>query len=256
LEPVEVDPGELEERCTELATATVVARHLPPVGGRHEYAMAVIGFLMRRLGKEATLEIARVAWHAADAASTDALRDLDGIAENTERRLAEGDNAFGGPTLEEMVPGLPKLLSRWWEWKGREQEEKVAPGKGDRKAPTQDTLRDRWLEKQAAPTAYGQSEWRRYGDGYWVPVHEQVVCGEIDEILIEAKAEGIKPTSGIRASIEKLARAKAFVPDEAWDANEDMLVCANGTLQISSMILGEHRPEDYALSAVPYDYDP
>jgi hypothetical protein len=155
-----------------------------------------------------------------------------------------------------MVPGLPKLLIRWWGWEDREQEEKAASGKGNRKAPSQDTLRDRWLENQEVPTAYGQSEWRRYLKGFWASIHEQIVCGERDEILIEAKAEGIKPTSGIRASIEKLARAKAFVPDEAWDANENILVCANGTLQISSGTLREHRPEDYALSAVPFDYDP
>lgn len=131
-EPVEVDPGELYKRCTGLATATVVARHLPPVGGRHDYAIAVIGLLMRRLGKEATLEIVRAAWSAADAATEDALRELDGITEDTERRLAEGENAFGAPTLEEMVPGLPKLLDRWWGWEDRaSQEEKAAPGKGD-----------------------------------------------------------------------------------------------------------------------------
>ncbi len=257
LEPVKIDARKLYKRCTELATATVIARHLPLTGGRHEYAKAIIGYLLRRLEEEALLRIVLAAWQAGGGDSPDAVRDLEEIVEDTGRRLAEGDNAFGAPTLEEMVPGLPKLLDRWWGWENRlSQEEKAAPGKGDRKAPTHDTLRDRWLEKQAAPTAYGQSEWRRYGDGYWVSVHEQVVCGEIDEILIEAKAEGIKPTSGIRASIEKLARAKAFVPDEAWDANEDILVCANGTLQISSGILREHRPEDYALSAVPFDYDP
>jgi putative DNA primase/helicase len=113
-EPVEVAAGELERRCTELATVTVVARHLPPVGGRHEYAKAVIGVLMRRLEKEATLEIVKAAWHAADGA--DALRDLEGIANDTERRLSEGNNVYGGPTLEEMVSGLPALLERWRGW--------------------------------------------------------------------------------------------------------------------------------------------
>ena len=189
-------------------------------------------------------------------ARTTALRDLDGIARDTERRFAEGENVFGAPSLEVMVPGLPSLLNRWWGWGEHEQERKAASGKGGRKAPTHDTLRDRWLENQEAPTAYGQSEWRRYQDGYWASVYEQVVFGEIDEILIAAKAEGIKPTSGIRGSIEKMARAKAFVPDEAWDANEDTLVCHNGTLQISSGVLRQHCPQDYSLSGVPYDYEP
>lgn len=35
LEPIEVDAEELHKRCRELATATVLARHMP-AGGRHE----------------------------------------------------------------------------------------------------------------------------------------------------------------------------------------------------------------------------
>jgi D5 N terminal like len=48
----------------------------------------------------------------------------------------------------------------------------------------------------------------------------------------------------MRSSVEELARAKVFVPDEVWDANDDILVCQNGTLEISSDTLREHRPGD------------
>jgi len=48
-EPIEVDAGLLHRQCTELATATAVARRMPPVGGRHEFAKAVLGLLMRHL---------------------------------------------------------------------------------------------------------------------------------------------------------------------------------------------------------------
>ena len=253
-EPVEVVADELESRCTQLTTATVVARHMPPEGGRHEYAKAVIGSLMRRLGKEATLKIARAAWHAADADTPDALRDLEGIARDTERRLSEGGNVFGGPTLEEMASGLPALLVRWWGW---DDADGAADAKGeDEDTPTHDELRDGWLERQASPIAFGQGQWRKYGGGFWAPVHDQVVYGEIDTVCEEAKTEGIRPTAGMRSSVEKMARAKAFVPDEVWEANEDILVCQNGTLEISSGALREHRPEDYALGAVPYEFDP
>ena len=44
--------------------------------------------------------------------------------------------------------------------------------------------------------------------------------------------------------------------DEVWDANEDILVCQNGTLEISSGTLREHRADDYVLGAVPYEFDP
>jgi putative DNA primase/helicase len=47
-----------------------------------------------------------------------------------------------------------------------------------------------------------------------------------------------------------------FVPDERWDADEDVLVCENGALRISTRELVEHRPGHYATSAVPYEYDP
>ncbi len=254
LKPVETSPKELEERGKKLVTATVIARHLPPVGGRHEYAKAVIGYLLRRLDEETVLEIVQPAWHAGDGDSEEAVQDLKGIVGDTRRRLAESENAFGGPTLEEASPGLPKLLARWWGWEDRKRGKKGSANQDD--LPTHDELCDAWLETRKDPTAFGQSEWRRYGAGFWAPVHEQIVNREIDEILIEAKPEGINPTSGMRGSVEKLAQAKAFVPDEVWDANEDILACANGTLEISSATLREHRPEDYSLSALPYEFDP
>lgn len=254
-EPAEVSAGELKRCCTELATATVIARHMPEVGGRHEYAKAVIGFLMRRLGKEATLKIARAAWHASDADSTDALADLEGIAEDTKRRLSEGGNVFGAAKLKELVPRLPELLSRWWGWAEGEQAD-VDDGARGKRVPTHDELRDRWIESRESPTAYGHGQWRRYGEGFWVSVHEEIINREIDVVLEAAKPERIRPTANMRRSVEQFARAKTFVPDEIWDANEDILVCQNGTLQISRSTLREHRPGDYALGAVPYEFDP
>ena len=160
-EPAEMTVEELERHCAELATAAVVARHVPPVGGRHEYAKAVIGLLTRRLGSEAALKMAREAWRAAGADGAEALRDLEGIASDTERRLSEGDDVVGLPTLSGLVPGLPGLLGRWWGWPSE------GPAATDGTAasaekPTEDELRDRWIEGRQSPTAYGQGEWRRY----------------------------------------------------------------------------------------------
>jgi putative DNA primase/helicase len=255
LEPVEIASEDLQERCVQLATATIIGRHLPPIGGRHEYAKAVIGCLLRRLDRQTIFDIVFAAWHAADADSEEAVRDLEGIVEDTGRRLAAGENAFGGPTLEEMVSGLPKLLNKWWGWKDRERSKKGNSG-NDEEPSTHDELRDRWFEGRKAPTAHGLGEWREYADGHWASLHQQVVAGEIEGVLIEAKPEGVMPTAGMRSSVERLARPLAFVPDERWDANEDILVCGNGTLEISSGILREHRPEDYALGTVPYEFDP
>jgi bifunctional DNA primase/polymerase-like protein len=64
LEAVETVATDLEKRCTKLATARVIARHLPPIGGRHEYAKAVVGYLLRRLDEECVREVVLAAWHA------------------------------------------------------------------------------------------------------------------------------------------------------------------------------------------------
>lgn len=141
----------------------------------------------------------------------------------------------------------------------KEPESALRRGRGRKPVPTHDELRDRWLKKceeRGEHTAHGQGEWRRYANGFWIPLHQQVVDAEIDLVLEEAKPQGVKPTAWLRSSVEQMAQARAHVLEERWDSNPDVLVCTNGTLEISNMTLREHRPEDYALSTVPFAYDP
>jgi putative DNA primase/helicase len=119
--------------------------------------------------------------------------------------------------------------------------------------PTHDELRDRWIDANPHH-AYGLSEWRRYEAGIWPVVSETSIKGKIAEVVENAKPEGIKPTASILASVTELTRIKVYVPDERWDADSDILVCKNGTLRISTGELGNHGPEHYATSAVPYAY--
>src|SRR5215216_6743427 len=121
--------------------------------------------------------------------------------------------------------------------------------------PTHDELRDRWIGGNPHH-AHGLGEWRRYEAGIWPVVSESSVKAEISEVIEEAKSEGIKPTASILASVTELTRIKVFVPDERWDADEDVLVCKNGALRISTGELAKHQPGHYATSAVPYKYDP
>ena len=120
LDMAEISAEELEERCRELATATLIARHVPPTGGRHDYALALAGFLLRpgRVGEELALKVLKAAWHAArvPADSREALRDLEGIVSDTVKNLRAGEPVVGGPTLDEYVPGMVRLLCKWWSW--------------------------------------------------------------------------------------------------------------------------------------------
>jgi putative DNA primase/helicase len=121
--------------------------------------------------------------------------------------------------------------------------------------PTHDELRDRWIDTNPHH-AHGLGEWRRYEAGIWPTVPETSIKAELSTVVEGAKPEGIKPTASILSSVTELTRVKVYVPDERWDADPDILVCKNGALRISTGRLLDHRPDHYATSAVPYDYDP
>jgi len=120
--------------------------------------------------------------------------------------------------------------------------------------PTHDELRDRWMEDNPGH-AYGMAGWWRYEAGIWRPVDELVIKQGICAVVEAAKAEGIRPTASLVSSVTEMAKVKTFVPEDRWNANPDILVCQNGTLNIPSSELKEHSPEHYVTSAVPYAYD-
>jgi hypothetical protein len=96
----EIEATELSRRLRELATAVLIARHLPPIrtgregGGRHDYALALAGFLLRsgRLGEDLTLKVLKAAWDAkgwpGEKAKWEAYRDLEAIVSDTAENLA------------------------------------------------------------------------------------------------------------------------------------------------------------------------
>jgi hypothetical protein len=50
------------------------------------------------------------------------VRDLEGIVRDTAENLRAGESVVGGPTLEELAPGVVKLLCKWWGWDRRSRE--------------------------------------------------------------------------------------------------------------------------------------
>ncbi|MDQ3436717.1 MAG: bifunctional DNA primase/polymerase [Actinomycetota bacterium] len=134
LKMAEIDGAELTRRLRELATAVLIARHLPPIrtgtegGGRHDYALAVAGFLLRpgRLGEDLTLKVLKAAWDAkgwpGEKEKREAHRDLEGIVPDTAENLEAGEEVTGGPALEKCAPGIVGLLCKWWGWERRTRE--------------------------------------------------------------------------------------------------------------------------------------
>jgi hypothetical protein len=154
LKMAEVGAAELICRLRELATAVLIARHLPPIrsgtegGGRHDYALALAGFLLRpgRIGDDLTLKMLKAAWDAqgwpGDKERREAIRDLEEIVRDTADNLAAGEPVVGGPTLEEMAPGVVRLLCKWWGWNRQNSANDPTGGDADaeERKPTQAEL--------------------------------------------------------------------------------------------------------------------
>ncbi len=58
------------------------------------------------------------------------------------------------------------------------------------------------------------------------------------------------------AGVEKFARRELHLPATAFDANPDILVLENGTLDFTEGLFREHRPADFATVRSPICFDP
>ena len=121
--------------------------------------------------------------------------------------------------------------------------------------PTDDDLAEQWCVSHP-DSAFGLGSMRRYRDGVWEVLPDDLCERELLEVLQANKRRGIRPTSRLLASVKKLAQIRASVPDNAWDADPNILVCANGALELGTMTLREHCRADYATTAIPHPYIP
>jgi len=117
--------------------------------------------------------------------------------------------------------------------------------------------------------------WLKYQDGYWQPGEREAIkiAGELGAII---RAEGYAATDdvdrirsyysaarraesarGVEATL-KLAKALPGVDASGieWDSDDWLLNCANGTVDVRTLTLRSHAPEDYLTRRIPFDYDP
>jgi Bifunctional DNA primase/polymerase, N-terminal len=177
LKMAEIGAVELTRRLRELATAVLVARHLPPIrtgtegGGRHDYALALVGFLLRpgRLGESLALKVLKAAWDAkgwsGEKEKREAHRDLEAIMRDTAEKLEAGDLVTGGPTLEEYAPGIVRLLCKWWGWEKEARAKNETEEKEDRRNQADrligyalEDVQDLFVDQHGAPHALIDSE--------------------------------------------------------------------------------------------------
>jgi hypothetical protein len=103
---------ELLERAREVATAALLARHWPSKG-RHEITLAAAGYLGRRLAPGRVQPIIEAVCGVAGDAEW---RDRSRAVADTLEGLQAGREVTGGPALDQLAPGVPALLTKWWGW--------------------------------------------------------------------------------------------------------------------------------------------
>ena len=279
--PTRVGPEELLQACRSLATAVLIARHLPKTreeggGGRHELALALTGFLLRRgLFGKAVLALLTAGWDAkgygkSERTRREAHRDLEGIVEDTATRLRDDKPTTGGKRLEELVPGLPGRIAKYWEWSGRLDDETA------RKFNTTDLGNSRRLiawEGGDLRYCYPWGRWLVWTGRNWLVddrgevlkrakatvsrIYQEAAAARDEETrkALAKHAMNSESERKIKAMVE-LAKPEVSILPEELDADPWKLNARNGTIDLRTGRLLEHNRADLITKIAPVEYEP
>ena len=110
-EPCEVAADRLRTIASMIATVAYASEFWTE-GSRHELALALAGFLARRLSES---DVQAVVCGAAAVAGDRELTDRESAVLTTVRRLKANEPVVGLPSLREIAPELAQALASWWE---------------------------------------------------------------------------------------------------------------------------------------------
>src|SRR5215204_5626857 len=96
----------------------MIARHMPPIGARHDYALALAGFLLRHehLGYDDAQQVMIAAWSLFEDATREALKDVENAVKTTVERLEGKLPVRGGGALAVFDERLTKTLADGCGW--------------------------------------------------------------------------------------------------------------------------------------------
>lgn len=235
-----------------LGLACLIYRYLP-TEGRHNYSLSIAGALLRRgYDPNALAEIFSIVWDAARA-PRDGQKAAQKNVYDTASKLGEDEPLKADGTLEDTVQGLLKPLLKA---AGLKRFSRVGSEEGsseEEEKPDDSELAQRWLYKHST-LKHSTHGWMRYSGGAWEQVEDGLVTQSVTRFLSETP--GVKVSANKVSSVHRLASEHSYIRSSVWDAKDDIVVCKNGTLDLNTFTLRDHRPEDYAMGALPFDYDP
>jgi putative DNA primase/helicase len=266
---VEISPEQLAKQLRGLAVAVLIERHRPKESGGHDYAMALVGFLLKNgYSFEALSKVLERVWPANKWKHD----NISGVLRDTKAKLDADQPIRGGRTLDALVPGLAHRLSCYLGWErpdkrdGRTRYECTDLGNGERFA---DRHRNdvRYCYQLSSWYYFDGKRWAKDDAGYVMRLAKETarsIFGEAQnaEDGDRAKALGKWALSSQSAArleaMLKLAESEPTIPValEDFDADPMLLNCLNGTVDLRTGQLREHRRGDHITKIAPVEYGP
>ena len=284
LEPLKIGAEELTTAARRLAVAALIACHLPESkergggGGRYHFSLALAGYLLRHEEEPEDVEKLLKAswdakgWHGIERHRTSSYAGIERAVRDTAEKLRRGDPATGGRALEGMVQGLPRKIADFLGW----ERFTLREGRGAylcNDAGNAERLADRhganlrYCYPWGSWLVYDGTRWHVDDRGAVVRLAKDTARSIFEEAKEAPDDETAKrlgkwassslSESKLRSMIS-LAQSEPGIPalPEEMDASPDLLNVLNGTIDLRSGELREHRREDLLTKLARVEYDP
>ncbi len=269
-EPARIEGPDLQRQIAKLSAGSLLARHWPKKGSRNDCSLALHGLLLRARWSVADCEhfVRAVAEAAGD--EEFAVRGVG--ARTTAERLGANGPATGAPRLKGFFG--PDVVERVREWLQLNTDDETGGstfkltdmGNANRFARSHRD-RVRFCHTMNTWFVWDGRRWIRDDVGTVQRLGKATVRQILDEARLESDDEKRKKIvtwqmqseseGRIRSQLE-LARSEDGIPVRAEELDGDRMLfnCYNGTLDLTTGRLREHRRSDLITKLSPVSYSP
>jgi len=285
-----VDTEEIIQAVNRIGAAALLARHWPS-HGRHNAMLALAGILSRAGWKETDARsFCEGVYHAVPTHDRAAVGRVRGEVASSFKRLADGGATTGIPTLRDVIDA--KVISAALKWLSIDGAATSAGGAGPGEArignsngadEALDGLNylwndvgnaDRLVDAHGADLMYCEQRASFY---IWTGRRWEIDKGLLVAKMAELVLRGAYGTAGELGADDRKAFLSFLQKSLKRVGIFDMLACSkwklravgaadfdkgayllnfrNGTLELQTGTLREHRREDFISKVIPYDYD-